>query len=147
MSPQCLPLTVREQIGFEDFQDGSRCGHLGYLNGTILAIWISLVLWWLPASFSSIQFTVWEDMLFEDIQDGRHGSHLGYRKGIILAILNLHVALMPPIKFRFNLTYGSGADVVSRFSRWPPWRPSWTAERNDFSNSEPLCHSDASHQV
>ena len=37
--------------------------------------------------------------------------------------------------------------MVSRFSRWPPWGPSWIAERNDFSDSESLCHSDASHQV
>ena len=33
--------------------------------------------------------------------------------------------------------------MVSRFSR----RPSWIAERNDFSNSESLCRSDAYHQV
>ena len=26
-------------------------------------------------------------------------------------------------------------------------RPSWILERNDFSNSESLCHCDASHQV
>ena len=98
---------------------------------------------------------------------------------------------MPPIKFQVNLTYGLGADVVSRFSRLPPWRPSWIlnitnlailnlhvtsmppikfrlnltyhlgaewfedllqttswiSEWNDFSNSESLCSSDASHQV
>ena len=42
---QCLPsslssirLTVPEQMWFEDFQDGCHGGHLGYLNGTILAI-------------------------------------------------------------------------------------------------------------
>ena len=27
------------------------------------------------------------------------------------------------------------------------WRPSWILERNDFSNSETLCRSDAFHQV
>ena len=27
------------------------------------------------------------------------------------------------------------------------WWPSWISELNDFSNSEPLCSSDASHQV
>ena len=32
-------------------------------------------------------------------------------------------------------------------SRWPPWRPSLILERNDFSISESLCHSDASNQV
>ena len=30
--------TVREQMWFEDFQDGCDGGHLGYQNGTILAI-------------------------------------------------------------------------------------------------------------
>ena len=28
-----------------------------------------------------------------------------------------------------------------------PWWPSWISERKDFSNSESLCHCDASHQV
>ena len=37
--------------------------------------------------------------------------------------------------------------MVSRFSRWLPRRPSWIADQNDFSNSEILCRSDASHQV
>ena len=64
-----------------------------------------------------------------------------------LAILNLHVTPMPPTKFGLNLTYHSGADVVWRFSGWPPWRSFWTLERNDFSNSESLCCSDAYHQV
>ena len=41
-----------------------------------------------------------------------------------------------------------GGDVVWRISRWPPWWwPSWILEWNDFSNSESLCCSDASHQV
>ena len=36
--------------------------------------------------------------------------------------------------------------MVSRFSRWPR-RPFWIVEGNDSTNSESLCHSDASHQV
>ena len=83
-------------------------------------------------------------MSFEEFQDGCHGGDLGYRNGKILAILNLHMAPMPPTKFGLNLTKGSGADVVSIFSRWPL---SWIAEWNDFSNSESLCCSDASHQI
>ena len=66
---------------------------------------------------------------------------------MILAILNLYVAPMPPTKFGLNLTSGSEADVVSRFSRCPPRWPSWIAKRNDLSNSESLCRSNASHQV
>ena len=86
-------------------------------------------------------------MSFEEFQDGRHGGHLGYLNGMILAVLNLHVSPMPPIKFKLNLTYNSEADVISRLSRWPPWWLSWILERNNFSNSESLCHADASHQV
>ena len=51
-------------------------------------------------------------MSFEEFQDGRHGGHLGYRNRTILGILNLYVALMPPIKLRLNLTYGFGGDIV-----------------------------------
>ena len=65
---------------------------------------------------------------------------------MILAVLNLHVAPMPSTKFRLNLTWDSGADVVSSFSSWPQ-SLSWIAERNDFSNSESLWCSNASHQV
>ena len=50
MLPKCLPprlgsirLTIREQTWFEDFQDGQHRGHLGYQNGTILAILILYV--------------------------------------------------------------------------------------------------------
>ena len=65
----------------------------------------------------------------------------------ILAILNLYAAPKLSIKFWLNPTYGLGGDVVWRISRWPPWRPSWISEQNEFSNSESLCCSDASHQV
>ena len=51
---------------------------------------------------------VWEEMSFEEFQDGRHGGHLGYQNGTILAILNLYVTVMPPIKFRLNLTNSLG---------------------------------------
>ena len=65
----------------------------------------------------------------------------------ILAILNFYVAPIPPIKFWLNLTYGLGGDSVWRISRWLPQWPSWIWEQNDLSNSESLCHCDASHQV
>ena len=51
-------------------------------------------------------------MSFEEFQDCRHGGHPGYWNRTILAILNHYVAQMPPIKFRLNLTYGMGGDVV-----------------------------------
>ena len=101
----------------------------------------------LPSSLSSIQLTVLEEMSFEDFQDDHHDGHLGYQNGMILAILTLQVTPMPPTKFGLNLTLGLGADVVSRLSRWPPRWPSWTVKWNNFSNSEFLCCSNASHQV
>ena len=50
-------------------------------------------------------------MWFEEFQDGHHGGHLGNWNRTILAILNFHNTPMPPIKFKLNQTYRSGADV------------------------------------
>ena len=44
------------------------------------------------------------DVVFEDFQDGRYGCQLGHRNGTTFAILNLHVELMPPIKFQLKTT-------------------------------------------
>ena len=79
-------------------------GHLGYRNGTILAILNLCVTVMPPSSFSSIGLRVWEEMLFEEFQDGSRAGHLGYWNGTILTILNLHVTVMPPIKFKLNRT-------------------------------------------
>ena len=64
---------------------------------------------------------------------------VGYQNVTILSILNLRVSQMPPTMFQFNPTFCSGADVVLKLSRWPPWWPSWISEQNDFSNSESPC--------
>ena len=37
--------------------------------------------------------------------------------------------------------------LFGKILRWPPWRPSWISEWEDFSNSEFPCQNDASHQV
>ena len=78
------------------------------------------------------------------IKEFKDGGHLGYRNGTVLAILILFVTVMPPIKFWLYPTYGLDRDVSCRISRWPPWWPFWISERNEFSNSESLCHCDAS---
>ena len=65
-----------------------------------------------------------------DFQDG---SHLGFPIGTILAIFYLQVILMLPSKFGVNWPFGSGEEANNRFSRWPPWRPSWISDRHDFS--------------
>ena len=100
----------------------------------------------LPLSFDSIRLTVWEAISFEDFQDGRHGSHLVYRNGMLLAILNFHVAPVPPTKFGLNLT-GFQSRCGFKIFKMAAQAPSWIAERNDFSNSEPLCRTDAFHLV
>ena len=90
---------------------------------------------------------VWMEILFEKFQDCRRVSailDIGMER---IYQLWISVTPMPPIKFQLNLTYSLGGDVFWRISRWPPWRPSWILEWNDFSNSESLCRSDASHQV
>ena len=51
-------------------------------------------------------------MSSEEFQDVCHGGHLRFLNRMILAILNLYVALMPPIKFWLNPTYRLGGDVV-----------------------------------
>ena len=62
----------------------------------------------LPSSFRFIRLTVWEHVW------RFHGGHLGYWNATISAILILYVALMPPIRFRLNPTYGLG-DVILKF--------------------------------
>ena len=60
-------------------------------------------------------------------------GHLGFPIGTILAIFDLQVILMLPSKFGVNWPFGSGEEAKNRFSRWPPWRPSWITDRHDFS--------------
>ena len=54
----------------------------------------------------------WSKLIIEDLQNGCCFCHRGYCNKMFLAILNLHVTLMHPIKFWFNLTYDSGTDEV-----------------------------------
>ena len=89
---------------------------------------------------------VWEEMAFEEFPDGHRGGQLGYQNGMILAILNLCVTVMPShqVLAQSDLRFGRRC----RFKSFKMTaRPSWLSERKDFSNSESLCHFDASHQV
>ena len=66
-----------------------------------------------PSRFSSVRHIVREKILFEEFQDHYSCGRFGYWNGTILVKLSLHVAVMLPTKFPFNLTYyGSGGDVV-----------------------------------
>ena len=82
-----------------------------------------------------------------DFQDGHHGSHLGFLIGTILAIFDLQVTLLFLTKFRVNWPFGSGEEAKNRFSRWPPWLPSWISDQNNFSYLCSTSHPDASYQV
>ena len=61
------------------------------------------------------------------------GSHLGFPIETILAIFDLQVTPFPLTKFRVNWPFGSEEEAKNRFSRWLPWRPSWTSDQYDFS--------------
>ena len=37
-------------------------------------------------------------------------------------------------KFQVKWRFGSGEEAKNRFSRWPPWRPSWISDRNDLKH-------------
>ena len=95
MSPRYLPssvssirLSIRDWCRLNNFKRAAM-GHLGYLNETTLAFWISMSSRYLPSGFSSIPLSVLGKISFKEFQDGRH---LGYRNGTNWAILNLHVA-------------------------------------------------------
>ena len=83
-------------MSFEEFKNGRYGGHLGYLNGTILAILNLCVTVMLPIKF-------WLNPTFGLGGDGNN---------TILAILSLYNYAKPPIKFLLNLTYCLGLGVV-----------------------------------
>ena len=72
---------------------------------------------------------------------------IGFWIGTILAIFDLQVVPILPTKFRVNWSFGSGEEAKNRFSRWPPWWPSWISDRKDFSYFLSTSHLDASYQV
>ena len=139
-SPRCF-LASLESIGPSaqkkkrkiDFQDGGHGGHPGFPIGMILAIFDLQVTPMLPSKFGvNWPFVSGEEAKI-DFQDGCHGGHLGFPIGMILAIFDLQVTPMLPSKFGVNWPFGSGEEAKNRFSRWPPWRPSWISDRHGFS--------------
>ena len=59
---------------------------------------------------------------------------------------HLHNTPIPLVKFKFNPTYCSGANVIWRFSRWLPCWPSWISRHNRSSYSKSPCCPTAFHQ-
>ena len=99
--------------------------------------WISMSLWCLPSSFSSI----WHGL------GGYIVWRISRRPSCILEwndSSNSEPLCRPDASHEASAqsAYGSG-DVAWKLSRWPLWwsswsRPSWISERNDFSNSVSL---------
>ena len=142
-----IGLSVLEKKQKIDFQDGRHGGHLGFPIRTISAIFDLSVtpiefpigktsaifdLYKSPRCFLPIGLLVQEKKRKIYFQDGSHGGHLGFQIGMILVILDLQVTPMLPTEFRLNWPFDSGKEAKNRFSRWPPWRPSWISNRNDF---------------
>ena len=71
-----------------------------------------------------------------DFQDGDHGGHFGFPIRTILATFDLQVTPMLPTKFGVNWHLRLGEEAKNRFSRWPPWRPSWICDQHNFSSGE-----------
>ena len=46
---------------------------------------------------------------------------------------------MHPSKFGVNWPFCSGEEAKNRFSRWPPWRPSWIYDRLLLIYKSPWC--------
>ena len=130
---ESIGFSVQEKKRKIDFQDGCHGGQLGFPIGRILAIFDLQVTLMLPSKFGINWPSGSGEEAKIDFQDGGHGGHLGLLIGTILAIFDLQVTLMLPSKFGVNWLFGSGEEVKNRFSRWPPWRPSWISNRHDFS--------------
>ena len=83
-------------------------------------------------------------MSFEEFLDGHHCDHIGYQNKTILATLNLcHSDAFCQVWAQSEFRYGR---CHLKNFKMPPWQPSWISEGN-FSNSESLCRTNASHLV
>ena len=112
-----------------DFQDGSHGGHLGLPTETILAVFDLQVSPIFPSKFESVGLLVQEKKRKIDFEDG---DHVGFPIKTILAIFDLQVTKILPTKFQVSWLFNSGDEGQSRFSRWPPWQPSWVSDKNQF---------------
>ena len=129
-SLESIDLSVQAKKQKIYFQDGCHGSHLGFLIGTILAIFDLQVTPMLPSKFgvnwsfgsgkeAKNRFSRWLPW-----------QPLGFPISTILAIFDLQVTPMLPSKFGVNWPFSSGEEAKNRFSRWGP---SWISDRHDFS--------------
>ena len=133
-SPRCFlssfesnGLSVQKKKRKIDFRDGR---HLGFLTGTILAIFIST-----SHPNPSYQFSNQLALWFRKICEKK-----SFKMAAMTAILDfrskqfkLQVTQMLPTKFRIKWPFSSGEEAKNRFTRWLSWWPSWISDRDDFS--------------
>ena len=98
-----------------------------------------------PRCFLSFKSTGLWDLEKKRKIDFHNGSHLGFPIGTTLANFGLQVSPMLLTKFQANWPFSLGKEK-NRFSRWPPRRPSWILDRNDFSCFWSTSYPDASYQ-
>ena len=112
-----MGLSIQEKKFKIDFQDGNCGGHLVFPIRAILAIFSLQVTSMILTKFQvdwPIDLKLGKNHR-GDFQDGNCGGHLVFPIRAILAIF----------RFRRRNEY--------RFSRWPPWSPSWISDRNVFN--------------
>ena len=91
-----------------DFQDGGHGGHLGFLIGTILAIFYLQITLMLPSKFGVNRPFGSGEAKKWIFKIAGHGGHLGFQIGTILAIFDLQVTLMFSTKNQVNWPRGVG---------------------------------------
>ena len=139
--------TVREQMSFEDFQDAHHGGHLGYWNGTNLAI-LNLHVAPMPPTRVRLNptYRFGADVVWR-FQEGHRSGHLGYWNAIILAIwISMLLQCLP---WSFSSIRLMVLEEMS-FNDFQDGRyGDYFLYRNGmiFTNAKPPCGPDAIHQV
>ena len=84
------------------------------------------------SNFESMDLSFQEKKFKIDFQDG-NCDYVVFHIGTILTFFDLQIVSMILTKFQVSWSVGSGEEAKNRFSRWPPCRPSWISDRNEFS--------------
>ena len=79
------------------------------------------------AAMAAILISGWDNFSFFWSTSHPNASYL------VLAFFDQQVTPMLPTQIQVNQPFGSGEEVKNRFSRRPPWSPSWISNRNNFT--------------
>ena len=86
-----IGLSVQEKKRKINFQDSSHGSHLGFLTGTILAIFNLQVTLMFPTKIQDSWLSVQEKRKI-NFKDGGHYGHLGFPISTILPFFDLHMS-------------------------------------------------------